>query len=124
MGYDFGGPLVAAVPSAWVTAKPVLVTLMHWVALVPHRLLLTMYRPPWIDTLPHSSQVGVSALAVCAETTADSPMAMLSSPVRAAVRRRRDISLLVWFGDDDEGRRRTRPCLLYTSPSPRDGLLS
>jgi bifunctional non-homologous end joining protein LigD len=31
MGYDFGGPLVEAVPSACVTVKPVLVTLTHWV---------------------------------------------------------------------------------------------
>jgi hypothetical protein len=80
--------LVATLPSAWVIEKPVLVALMHWVALVPQRLLVTLYCPPWMGTLPHWSQIWVSAVAVCAETTAATPNPAASRPTIVKLMRR------------------------------------
>jgi len=41
-GYAVGEPEVFPVPSCWVMLNPLAVVLMHWVALVPHRLFMMM----------------------------------------------------------------------------------
>src|SRR6266496_2229722 len=51
---------------------------MHWVALLPHRLFMTTYRPP-IVVDPYWSQISVSAWAAGATPTAGAAMPAAAS---------------------------------------------
>src|SRR4051794_21311999 len=84
-GYEAGAPFVGLFALICEMAKPVPVTLMHWVALLPQLLFMTTYLPPMVVD-PYCSQIWVSAPAGDAGTITATRPPTTNRPAAATAR--------------------------------------